>query len=77
MPRIGDTWLSVSWTSYPMNTSSAQPFDSPEQNSRRVMNLKGLWTLIKDTFVQWIDDNPFQSARLWLITRFFPWLHFC
>jgi membrane protein len=26
------------------------------------MNLKGLWTLIKDTFVQWIDDNPFQSA---------------
>ena len=45
-----------------MNTSSAQPLDSPEQNSRRVMNLKGLWTLIKDTFVQWSDDNPFQSA---------------
>ena len=26
------------------------------------MNLKGLWMLIKDTFVQWIDDNPFQMA---------------
>ena len=40
----------------------AQPFDSPEQNSRRVMNLKGLWTLIKDTFARWSDDNPFQLA---------------
>ena len=40
----------------------AQPFDSPEENSRRVMNLKGLWTLIKDTFAQWSDDNPFQLA---------------
>ena len=59
---IGDTWHSVSWTSYPMNTSSAQPFDSPEQNFRKIMNLKGLWMLVKDTFVQWSDDNPFQSA---------------
>ena len=40
----------------------AQPFDSPEQNSTRVMNLKGLWTLIKDTFAQWSADNPFQLA---------------
>jgi membrane protein len=40
----------------------AQPFDSPEENSRRVMNLKGLWTLIKDTFARWSDDNPFQLA---------------
>ena len=45
-----------------MNTSSAQLFDSPEQNFRREMNLKGLWMLVKDTFVQWSDDNPFQSA---------------
>jgi membrane protein len=26
------------------------------------MNLKGLWMLFKDTFVQWSDDNPFQLA---------------
>jgi len=26
------------------------------------MNLKGLWTLIKDTFAQWNADNPFQLA---------------
>ena len=26
------------------------------------MNLNGLWTLIKDTFAQWSDDNPFQLA---------------
>jgi membrane protein len=26
------------------------------------MNLKGLWTLIKDTFAQWSADNPFQLA---------------
>ena len=26
------------------------------------MNLKGLWMLIKDTFVQWSEDNPFQLA---------------
>ena len=26
------------------------------------MNLKGLWTLIEDTFAQWSEDNPFQSA---------------
>ena len=26
------------------------------------MNLKGLWMLVKDTFVQWSEDNPFQSA---------------
>jgi membrane protein len=26
------------------------------------MNLKALWMLIKDTFVQWRDDNPFQLA---------------
>ncbi|MET0502074.1 MAG: YihY/virulence factor BrkB family protein [Candidatus Binatia bacterium] len=26
------------------------------------MNLEGLWVLTRDTFFQWIDDNPFQSA---------------
>ena len=26
------------------------------------MNLKGLWTLIKETFAQWSADNPFQLA---------------
>jgi membrane protein len=26
------------------------------------MNPKGLWMLVKDTFVQWSDDNPFQLA---------------
>jgi membrane protein len=40
----------------------ARLFDIPEQNSRRVMNPKGLWMLIKDTFVQWSKDNPFQLA---------------
>jgi membrane protein len=40
----------------------AQPFDSPQQNARRIMNLKGLWTLIKDSFAQWSADNPFQLA---------------
>jgi uncharacterized BrkB/YihY/UPF0761 family membrane protein len=61
-----------------MNTSSAQALDSPEQNSRRVMNLKGLWILVKDTFVQWSDDNPFQSAAaLAYYTLFSTWLHFC
>ena len=26
------------------------------------MNLKALWMLIKDNFVQWFDDNPLQLA---------------
>ena len=26
------------------------------------MNLKGLWSLVKDSVVQWSEDNPFQSA---------------
>jgi membrane protein len=26
------------------------------------INLKELWTLIKDTFAQWSEDNPFQLA---------------
>jgi membrane protein len=26
------------------------------------MNLKGMWLLIKDTFTQWSEDNPFQLA---------------
>jgi membrane protein len=30
--------------------------------SQRGMNLKTLWTLIKDTFAQWSEDNPFQLA---------------
>jgi membrane protein len=30
--------------------------------SRKRMNLKELWTLIKDTFAQWNEDNPFQLA---------------
>lgn len=42
--------------------SPARQSDSAEQNSRRVLNLKGLWMLVKDTFVQWSEDNPFQSA---------------
>jgi len=45
-----------------MTKPRAQPFDSPEQNSRKTMNLKGLWMLVKDTFVQWSEDNPFQLA---------------
>jgi membrane protein len=49
----------------------AQPFDSPEQNFRKIMNLKGLWMLVKDTFVQWSEDNPFQlSAALAYYTLF-------
>jgi membrane protein len=38
----------------------AQPFGSLEQNSARVINLKGLWLLTRDAFFQWIADNPFQ-----------------
>ncbi len=35
------------------------------------MNLKTLWVLIKDTFVRWIDDNPFQlGAALAYYTLF-------
>jgi membrane protein len=30
--------------------------------SRKRMNLKELWTLIKDTFARWSEDNPFQLA---------------
>ena len=30
--------------------------------AQRGMNLKTLWTLIKDTFAQWNEDNPFQLA---------------
>ena len=38
------------------------------------MNLKGLWTLIKDTFAQWNADNPFQlAAALAYYKLFFPW----
>jgi membrane protein len=40
----------------------AQPFDSPEQHPIRAMNPKGLCMLVKDTFVQWSEDNPFQLA---------------
>ena len=39
--------------------------------SQRGMNLKALWMLIKDTFVQWRDDNPFQlGAALAYYTLF-------
>ena len=40
----------------------AQPFDSPEQHPTKAINPKGLWMLVKDTFVQWSEDNPFQLA---------------
>ena len=33
-----------------------------EQSSTRAITLKALWMLIKDTFVQWVDDNPLQLA---------------
>ena len=33
-----------------------------DTGSRRQMNLKTPWILIKDTFNQWSDDNPFQLA---------------
>ena len=33
-----------------------------EQSSTRAITLKALWMLIKDTFVQWLDDNPLQLA---------------
>jgi membrane protein len=39
--------------------------------SQSGMNLKGMWMLIKDTFVRWIDDNPFQlGAALAYYTLF-------
>ena len=33
-----------------------------DPGSRSRMNLTGLWILIKDTFAQWSEDNPFQLA---------------
>jgi len=39
-----------------------QTFDGPEQNVRKILNLKGLWLLTRDAFFQWIDDNPFQMG---------------
>ncbi len=39
-----------------------QPFDTLEQNPRRVMDLKGLWLLTRDSFLQWLNDNPFQMG---------------
>lgn len=45
-----------------VTNSYAQPFDSPEQHPKRAMHPKGLWMLVKDTFVQWSEDNPFQLA---------------
>lgn len=40
----------------------AQPFDSPEQQRRKILNLKELWLLTRDAFFQWLDDNPFQMG---------------
>ena len=45
-----------------MTKPSARPFDSSEQNSRRVMDLKGLWLLTRDAFFRWLNDNPFQMG---------------
>jgi membrane protein len=36
--------------------------DTQKQYSRRVMNLKESWMLIKETFCRWSDDNPLQLA---------------
>ena len=41
---------------------SAEPFDGPEQNFPKALNLQGLWLLARDAFFQWIDDNPFQMG---------------
>jgi len=40
----------------------AQPCDRPEQNFRKILNLKGLWLLTRDAFLQWLEDNPFQMG---------------
>ena len=41
---------------------SAEPFDGPEQNLPKALDLQGLWLLAREAFFQWIDDNPFQMA---------------
>lgn len=43
-----------------MESLPSLAFSNPA--SRRRMNVKELWTLIKNTFGQWSDDNPFQSS---------------
>ena len=62
-------------------TASSVMFDAVhvpggEKKKVRRMNLKELWTLIKDTFAQWSEDNPFQLAAALAYYTLFPWLHF-
>src|SRR5215210_7646984 len=35
---------------------------SSRPNTTGVLNLRGLWLLVKDSFVQWSEDNSFQLA---------------
>ena len=52
-------WIVQYWTAISRSQSNIQ---KKERNSRRVMNLKGLWLLARDAFFQFIDDNPFQMG---------------
>lgn len=45
-----------------MSKPNAESIDAPEQNLPKVLNLRGLWLLVRDAFFQWIDDNPFQMG---------------
>lgn len=52
-------WIVQYWTAISRSQSNIQ---KKERNSRRAMNLKGLWLLTRDAFFQCIDDNPFQMG---------------
>ena len=49
-------------TDYAMSNGATHRVARREQSSTRAITLKALWMLIKDTFVQWLDDNPLQLA---------------
>jgi hypothetical protein len=61
-------------TDYDMSNWATHLFARREQYSRRAMNLKVPWMLIKDTFVQWLDDARSNWRLRWLITPYSPWL---